>query len=92
MNDETNDPDSDQRGSTKVELWLAGVTGDDLEATVDAIAGLLVERGYNNEDGESPIAVLAVFACGLPAEPDELAADLMNRGAVAIMVPGDPHE
>lgn len=89
MNDETNDPE--QRGSTKVELWLDGVTEDDLDATIDAVATLLVERGYNRED-DDPMALLAIFACELPAEPDELAADLMNRGAVAIMVPGDPHE
>lgn len=87
MNGEMNAP----RGSTKIELWLAGVTDNDVEDTADAIATLLVAGGFNVE-GTPRSALLAIFAAGLPEQPAEMAADLLHRGANAIMVPGDVEE
>lgn len=87
----TSDASSEPRGSTKIELWLAGVTEAEVDQTADAVATLLLARGYNIE-GNEQIALMAIFASAIPTNPADMAADLINRGAGGIMVPGDVEE
>lgn len=87
----TSDASSEPRGSTRIELWLVGVTEAEVDQVADAVATLLLARGFNVE-GKPQSALVAIFAADIPTNSAEITADLLNRGAGGIMVPGDVEE
>lgn len=77
-----------ERGDTRIEVWIAGISEAGLSALQEKICDLLVAEGYGClDDGDGDVlSVIAAFPTPMP-DAEAFVADMNARGASNFLIP-----